>query len=333
MKKLYSLFAALIVAVFALAQTTPTVTIELVGGKVVFTPSSEEGRYYFAINATDDYGFSEINTPTNFVDGSLGEYTESDVDYLPVGSYEACLEDFIYEGNVEITILAAEVKWDDATSSLKRVSEVSTLVETITDVPACEGGEGEATLTIEAGKYYVSTFMDETTQYLLTTTTGTVVVLPATLYADVNTPTAAREFEFVAVEGQDACFTIQDHMGAFLALTVDRWGRVTITFAATKPETGAVWKVTLQDALNHVTIENTDVAGDIHCWNFEGEIAYCFGTEATGSYNLPILIKVPGASTNIQQTNTDRQVVKTIENGQLILHIDGVRYNILGIAL
>ena len=333
MKKLYSLFAALIVAVFALAQTTPTVTIELVGGKVVFTPSSEEGRYYFAINATDDYGFSEINTPTNFVDGSLGEYTESDVDYLPVGSYEACLEDYIYEGNVEITILAAEVKWDDATSSLKRVSEVSTLVETITDVPACEGGEGEATLTIEAGKYYVSTFMDETTQYLLTTTTGTVVVLPATLYADVNTPTAAHEFEFVAVEGQDACFTIQDHTGAFLALTVDRWGRVTITFAATKPETGAVWKVTLQDALNHVTIENTDVAGDIHCWNFEGEIAYCFGTEATGSYNLPILIKVPGASTNIQQTNTDRQVVKTIENGQLILHIDGVRYNILGIAL
>ena len=333
MRKLYSLFAALIVAMFALAQTTPTVTIELVGGKVVFTPSSEEGRYYFAINATDDYGFSEINTPTNFVDGSLGEYTESDVDYLPVGSYEACLEDYIYEGNVEITILAAEVKWDDATSSLKRVSEVSTLVETITDVPACEGGEGEATLTIEAGKYYVSTFMDETTQYLLTTTTGTVVVLPATLYADVNTPTAAHEFEFVAVEGQDACFTIQDHTGAFLALTVDRWGRVTITFAATKPETGAVWKVTLQDALNHVTIENTDVAGDIHCWNFEGEIAYCFGTEATGSYNLPILIKVPGASTNIQQTNTDRQVVKTIENGQLILHIDGVRYNILGIAL
>ena len=118
MRKLYSLFAALIVAVFALAQTTPTVTIELVGGKVVFTPSSEEGRYYFAINATDDYGFSEINTPTNFVDGSLGEYTESDVDYLPVGSYEACLEDYINEGNVEITILAAEVKWDDAISSL-----------------------------------------------------------------------------------------------------------------------------------------------------------------------------------------------------------------------
>ena len=336
MKKLYSLFAALIVAVFALAQTTPTVTIELVGGKVVFTPSSEEGRYYFAINATDDYGFSEINTPTNFVDGSLGEYTESDVDYLPVGSYEACLEDYIYEGNVEITILAAEVKWDDATSSLKRVSEVSTLVETITDVPACEGGEGEATLTIEAGKYYVSTFMDETTQYLLTTTTGTVVVLPATLYADVNTPTAAHEFEFVAVEGQDACFTIQDNTNAFLAVkSVRGLGGMSTQFTleATKPETGAVWKVTVQDALNHVTIENTDYTGDMHCMDFDGEKAYCFGTEAISTYNLPILIKVPGASTNIQEADIDRQVIKTIENGQLILHINGVRYNILGIAL
>ena len=334
MKKIFSLCAALIVAMFALAQTTPTVTIELVGGKVVFTPSSEEGRYYFAINATDDYGFSEINTPTNFVDGSLGEYTESDVDYLPVGSYEACLEDYIYEGNVEITILAAEVKWDDTTSSLKRVSEVSTLVETITDVPACEGGEGEATLTIEAGKYYVSTFMDETTQYLLTTTTGTVVVLPATLYADAETPTAAHEFDFVAVEGQNACFTIKDGNEKFLYLTIPR-GSWTPAFAVSEalPEAGAVWKVTLQDTLNHVTIENTDYAGDLHCLNLEGEIAYCFGTEATGDYNLPILIKVPGASTHIQEADIDRQVIKTIENGQLILHIDGVRYNILGIAL
>lgn len=336
MKKLYSLFAALIVAVFALAQTTPTVTIELVGGKVVFTPSSEEARYYFAINATDDYSFSETNTPTNFVDESLAEYTEEFLDYLPVGSYEVCLEDYIYEGNVEITILAAEVKWDDATSSLKRVSEVSTLVETITDVPACEGGEGETTVTIEAGKYYVSTFMDETTQYLLTTTTGAAVFLPATLYADAETPTAAHEFEFVAVEGQNACFTIQDNTNAFLAVkSVRGLGGMSTQFTleATKPETGAIWKVSLKDEENHVTIANTNYAGDIYCMDFDGEKAYCFGTEAKGDYNLPILIKVPGASTHIQEADTDRQVIKTIENGQLILHIDGVRYNILGIAL
>ena len=248
MRKLYSLFAALIVAVFALAQTTPTVTTELVGGKAIVTP------------------------------------TPSDAQVV---------------------------------------------------APVCDGGgEGETTLTFEAGKYYVSTFMNETTQYLLTTTTGTAVALPATLYADANTPTAAHEFEFVALEGQDACFTIKDGNGKFLYLTIPR-GSWTPVFAVSEalPEAGAVWEVTLQDTLNHVIIENVDVAGDIHCLNLEGEIGYFFGTEATVKYNLPILIKVPGASTHIQEADIDRQVIKTIENGQLILHIDDVRYNILGIAL
>ena len=197
-----------------------------------------------------------------------------------------------------------------------------------------EGGEGEATLTIEPGKYYVSsTLVGGTDNYLLTTTTGSVVMLPVTKYVDENTPKATHEFDFVAVDGQDACFTIQDHTGAFLALTKDRWNRVTITFAAAKPETGAIWKVSLKDEENHVTIENKNYAGDLHCLNLDGEIGYFFGTEATSKYNLPILIKVPGASTHIQEADIDRQVIKTIENGQLILHIDGVRYNILGIAL
>lgn len=239
-------------AVFALAQTTPTVTTELVGGKAIVTPTPSDAQ----------------------------------------------------------------------------------VVAPVCDGGGEGGGEGETTQTIEAGKYYVSTFMDETTQYLLTTTTGTAVALPATLYADANTPTAAHEFEFVAVEGQDACFTIKDGNGKFLYLKTPR-GSWTPAFAVSEalPEAGAVWKVTLQDALNHVTIENTNYAGDLHCLNLEGEIGYFFGTEATGKYNLPILIKVPGASTHIQEADIDRQVIKTIENGQLILHIDGVRYNILGIAL
>lgn len=177
--------------------------------------------------------------------------------------------------------------------------------------------------------------MDATTQYLLTTTTGAATVLPAKLYVDANTPTAANEFEFVAVEGKTACFTIRDSANAFLAMKQSRLGNnsTQFTLEASKPETGAVWKVTLQDALNHVTIENTDFPGDIHCLNIESEIWYCFGTKANGSYNLPILIKVPGTSTNFQETDSNRQVIKTIENGQLILNIDGVRYNILGIAL
>ena len=187
--------------------------------------------------------------------------------------------------------------------------------------------------TIGEGKYYVSTLLAETDKYLLTSTNASAVMLPATKYVDEKTPAAVHEFDFVAVEGQDACFTIQDNTGAFLNLSTNRMRVTVLGFAAAKPEKGAIWKVSLKDEENHVTIANTDYAGDLHCLNLEGEIGYFFGTEATGKYNLPILIKVPGASTNIQEADIDRQVIKTIENGQLILHIDGVRYNILGIAL
>ena len=187
--------------------------------------------------------------------------------------------------------------------------------------------------TIEEGKYYVSTLLAETDKYLLTTTTTSSVMLPATKYVDEKTPAAVHEFDFVAVEGQDACFTIQDHTGAFLNLSTNRMRVTVLGFAADKPEKGAIWKVSLQDEENHVTIANTDYAGDLHCLNFEGSIGYFFGNEAEGDYTLPVLTKVPGASTHIQEADIDRQVIKTIENGQLILNINGVRYNILGIAL
>lgn len=188
--------------------------------------------------------------------------------------------------------------------------------------------------TIEEGKYYVSsTLVGGTDNYLLTTTTGSVVMLPVTKYVDENTPKATHEFDFVAVDGQDACFTIQDNTGAFLNLSTNKMRVTVLGFAAAKPEKGAIWKVSLQDEENHVTIANTDYAGDLHCLNLEGEIGYFFGNESEGSYTLPVLTKVPGTSTHIQEADTDRQVIKTIENGQLILHINGVRYNILGIAL
>lgn len=200
--------------------------------------------------------------------------------------------------------------------------------------PVIDESEPETPVaTIEEGKYYVSTLLAETDKYLLTSTNASAVMLPATKYVDENTPAAVHEFDFVAVEGQDACFTIQDHTGAFLNLSTNQMRVTVLGFAAAKPETGAIWKVSLKDEENHVTIANTNYAGDLHCLNLEGEIAYFFGTEATGDYNLPILVKVPGAGTHIQEADTDRQVIKTIENGQLILHIDGVRYNILGIAL
>lgn len=201
-------------------------------------------------------------------------------------------------------------------------------------IPVIDEPEPETPVaTIEEGKYYVSTLLAETDKYLLTSTTASAVMLPATKYVDENTPAAVHEFDFVAVEGQDACFTIQDYTGAFLNLSTNRMRVTVLGFAAAKPETGAIWKVSLQDEENHVTIANTDYAGDLHCLNLEGSIGYFFGNEAEGSYTLPVLTKVPGASTNIQEADINRQVIKTIENGQLILHINGVRYNILGIAL
>ncbi len=65
----------------------------------------------------------------------------------------------------------------------------------------------------------------------------------------------------------------------------------------------------------------------------EGTIAYFFGTESELNYNLPVITKVKGTSTDSRETIINRQVSKTIENGQLILNIDGVRYNILGMSL
>ena len=199
-------------------------------------------------------------------------------------------------------------------------------------IPVVDEPEPETPVaTIEEGKYYVSTLLAETDKYLLTSTNASAVMLPATKYVDEKTPAAVHEFDFVAVEGKDACFTIQDHTGAFLNLSTNKMRVTVLGFAAAKPEKGAIWKVSLKDEENHVTIANTDYAGDLHCLNLNGEIGYFFGNEA--SYTLPVLTKVPGVSTNIQEADIDRQVIKTIENGQLILHIDGVRYNILGIAL
>ena len=497
MKKLYSLFAALIVAMFALAQTTPTVTVTLSSTGFTVTPEPITETVFYVAQATADYNFSETVTPQTYMQnyvttmnslkfGSLniagaksvdfencGSLTEdgsntilavtvsvidgartltSDVVRVdtvftktagggeepeepvvpeePIATIEAGkyyiatyfdedmflasmgsgrtfnlgatlsngttpteIHEFEFEavegkqavfyikngtkylntssrnswlsagatpneayewkvevldeeeGNIKIShVQTAKVLFfqhyvDEETSAVtnwyvcqQAVNAPETNAEYPFLIPVMDEPETPVA-TIGEGKYYVSTLLAETDKYLLTSTNASAVMLPATKYVDENTPAAVHEFDFVAVEGQDACFTIQDHTGAFLNLSTNKMRVTVLGFAAAKPETGAIWKVSLQDEENHVTIANTNYAGDLHCLNLEGEIGYFFGTEATGKYNLPILIKVPGVSTHIQEADIDRQVIKTIENGQLILHIDGVRYNILGIAL
>ena len=499
MKKLYSLFAALMVAMFALAQTTPTVTVTLSSKGFTVTPEPITETVFYVAQATADYNFSETVTPQTYMQnyvttmgslkfGSLNIAGEKSVDFENCGSLtedgsntilavtvsvidgvRTLTSDVVrvdtvftktagggeepeepvvpeepiatieagkyyiatYFGEDEDRFLASmgsgrsfnlgATRWNGTTptkihefefeavegkqavfyikngtkylnTSSKnswlgagttpneayewkvevldeeegyiKISHVQTAkvlffqhyvdeeTSEVTNWYVCQQAinapknneeypflipvedEPETPVaTIGEGKYYVSTLLAETDKYLLTSTTASSVMLPATKYVDENTPAAVHEFDFVAVEGQDACFTIQDHTGAFLNLSTNRMRVTVLGFAAAKPETGAIWKVSLQDEENHVTIANTDYAGDLHCLTLEGEIGYFFGNEAEGSYTLPVLTKVPGAGTHIQEADIDRQVIKTIENGQLILHIDGVRYNILGIAL
>lgn len=497
MKKLYSLFAALMVAVFALAQTTPTVTVTLSSTGFTLTPNPLTDSVCYVAQATDKYAFSETVTPESFMqnyvttmkdfkfqnaclpgkrtidfetcgdmtdDGSntilavtvsvidgvrtltsevvrvdtvftktagggeepeepvvpeepiatieagkyyIATYFDEDMFLAKMGSGRTFnlgatlsndstpteLHEFEFEaveGKPAVFYIKNGTKYLNTSSRNDRLGagtrpngayewKVEVLDEEegyikISHVETAkviffqhyvDEGTGEVTnwyvcqqavnapetnaeypflfpvidepetpvATIEEGKYYVSTLLAETDKYLLKSTNASAVMLPATKYVDEKTPAAVHEFDFVAVEGQDACFTIQDHTGAFLNLSTNRMRVTVLGFAADKPETGAIWKVSLKDEENHVTIANTNYAGDLHCLNKDGEIGYFFGNEAEGSYTLPVLTKVPGASTHIQEADTDRQVVKTIENGQLILHIDGVRYNILGIAL
>ena len=497
MRKLYSLFAALMVAVFALAQTTPTVTVTLSSTGFTVTPEPITETVFYVAQATADYNFSETVTPQTYMQnyvttmgslkfGSLNIAGEKSVDFEncgsltedgsntilavtvsvidgvrtltsdvvrvdtvftktagggeepeepvvpeePIATIEAGkyyiatyfdedrflasmgsgktfnlgatlsngttpteIHEFEFEavegkqavfyikngtkylntssknswlgagttpneayewkvevldeeeGNIKIShVQTAKVIFfqhyvDEETSEVTNwyvCQQAVNAPETNAEYPFLIPVEDEPetpVATIEEGKYYVSTLLAETDKYLLTTTTASAVMLPATKYVDEKTPAAVHEFDFVAVEGQDACFTIQDHTGAFLNLSTNRMRVTVLGFAADKPETGAIWKVSLKDEENHVTIANTDYAGDLHCLTLEGEIGYFFGNEAEGSYTLPVLTKVPGTSTHIQEADIDRQVIKTIENGQLILHIDGVRYNILGIAL
>lgn len=308
-----------------------TVTIELNATGYVVTPDPETEHVFFFAFDTEDY-LDETYTEQDLVEEFIGYYESEEEmnEDCPVGVRSGLFTKIGLDlVDVSYTFVAATVAWTEAGAVL--TSEVVRKDTIFAEVPG-QGGD-EPAQTIDAGKYYVSsTLVGGTDNYLLTTTTGSVVMLPVTKYVDENTPKATHEFDFVAVDGQDACFTIQDHTGAFLALTKDRWNRVTITFAAAKPATGATWKVTLQDEENHVTIENTDNNGDLHLMKVETEVGFLFGTEAAGKYNLPVLSKVKGASTGVQETTSSRQVFKTIENGQLILRIDGVRYNILGVA-
>ena len=348
MKRLSSLIATLIVALVAFAQTpSATITMTIEKGQVILTPTPAEAQVYCL--GLDEDVFEDGTEPdaiTAYMDGELEWFFESadDVDvFCPVGKQTICISDWMtgeapamrpYSKSI---ILAAVVAWDDEIGAAVRLSDVVFVDTTFASVPTC-GADDEPVKTIEAGQYYISsTLVGETGEYLLSTTATTnQMMLPVTLFVDENTLAAAHKFDFIAVDGQEACFNIKDANGNFLYLYTQRgYFAPFFCISATLPETGATWRVELKDEENHAAITNTENSGDLHCMKDDyGTIAYFFGTESElNKYNLPVITKVKGTSTDSRETIINRQVSKTIENGQLILNIDGVRNNILGMSL
>ena len=271
MKKLSSLIATLIVALVAFAQTpSATITMTIEKGQVILTPTPADAHVLCQgldvdILEADEFGTDSLEI-SKYVDYYLGDSYEraEDIDDLCLaGAQTICISDWMTGEDQTMSagrksiILAAVVAWDAESNAAVRLSDVVFVDTTFATVPTC-GADDEPVKTIEAGQYYVSsTLVGETDKYLLTTSTNSSIMLPATKNVDENTPKEIHQFTFVAVDGQETCFTIQDHTGAFLALTMNRLRQVTMTFAASKPETGAIWKVTVEDEENHTTIANT----------------------------------------------------------------------------
>ena len=347
MKKLSSLIATLIVALVAFAQTpSATITMTIEKGQVILTPTPADAHVLCQgldvdILEADEFGTDSLEI-SKYVDYYLGDSYESadDINDLPSGNQTICISDWMtgeyppMRTGSRAIILAAVVAWDAEVGAV-RLSDVVFVDTIFATVPTC-GADDEPVKTIEAGQYYISsTLVGGTDEYLLSTTATTnAKSLTATLFVNENTLAAAHKFDFIAVDGQEACFNIKDANGNFLYLNTPRgYFAPVFCISETLPETGATWKVELEDEENHAAITNMENSGDLHCMKVAGEIAYFFGNESKNDYNLPVLTKVQDTTTDSRETIIKRQVSKTIENGQLILHIDGMRYNILGISL
>ena len=246
MKKLYSLFAALIVAVFALAQTTPTVTVTLSSTGFTLTPNPLTDSVCYVAQATDMYAFSETVTPESFMKNYVTSMDGFKFQY-------ACLPgkrtiDFETCGNMtdngSNTILAVTVSVIDGvrtlTSDVVRVDTVFTKTAGGGEEPEEPVVPEEPIATIEAGKYYIATYFDED-MFLAKMGSGRTFNLGATLSND-STPTEIHEFEFEAVEGKQAVFYIKNGTKYLNTSSKNSW-----LGAGTTPNEAYEWKVEVLD--------------------------------------------------------------------------------------
>lgn len=206
------------------------------------------------------------------------------------------------------------------------LDEFETIEISYTASGAGPGPEPIATIT--AGKYYVTTFLADSnivaTSLAADKTYGYLPIVRWTGYTEDMT--AAEEYEFVAVAGEHAHFYIKMGDGRYLYQTGNYNSYNVTNDTAT---VGAKWEVEIMGNYHKITnVEKQKVV------QFD-EQYHTFGCYPTITRTLPTLVAVPSVSTSVENAKAEEAVkaVKLIENGQLIIEKNGVRYSALGVKL
>lgn len=323
MRKVYSLLAALMVAMFAFAQTKPTVTVTLSSTGFVATPEPITEVVFYVAQATADYNFSETVTPQtymqNFVTsmgslkfGSLNTAGAKSVDFENCGSLTE-------DGSN--TILAATVSVIDGVRTL--TSDV-VRVDTVFTKNAGGGSEPDEPVvpetpiaTIEAGKYYIATYFDED-MFLASMGSGRSFNLGATL-ADGTTPTELHEFVFEAVEGKQAVFYIKNGANYLNTSSRNSW-----LGAGTTPNEAYEWKVEVLDEeegnikISHVQTAKVlffqhyvdEETSEVKNWYVCQQAVNAPETNAEYPFLIPVVEPEP-ISTTVTMTIEDGKVIVT----------------------
>ena len=159
----------------------------------------------------------------------------------------------------------------------------------------------------------------------------------ATFADNVCTPSAAGAVE-LTLGGTSAAWTLTNAEGQLLGATAAKkvaWGSGTTT-----------WTISI-DKDNNATIKNTTDANGRFLYNASSPRFTTYTSDASSSMVLPQLYKwgqsvnysefsftCPSTPSDIESISVPAtSVLKTIENGQLVIIRDGVKYNAMGVRL
>ena len=228
--------------------------------------------------------------------------------------------------NTEYVFLAATIEWDATKNAAVMTSEL-VRVDTVFTASVIDP---DPIMTIEPGIYYISTFVDGSTQYLATCLAAEVAdgYMNGLLYADSKTPTAQNEFTFVSIADKQGYFTIQDTYGRYLCSMSESDA---FAVSATLPLQGAEWRVEMKDYRGLYLITNATTGKNISYTAGTGLYACRAGELETMA--MPMLIRIGGIPTALEQTLLESKPAKVIRNGQLVIVKDGHCYHVMGMQL